>query len=125
MKKLRKISSVILGVIISCMCLVTPVSAAENSEMAIGESISNAIVTADMPSHCKHCTMEILEHNHNTLELLELSHINSTSACNHSGEKTNKFVGYCPCGGVLYSVNCKACGTFVRGMCLNFCGRWD
>ncbi len=116
MKKLRKMTSVILGVIISCMCLATPVSAANNSEAA---------ATANIPTHCKHCTMEFLDHNHNTLELIEHSNINATTACDHSGRKSVKYVGTCFCGGMLYRVNCDACGAFVRGLCANNCGYWD
>lgn len=120
MKKIKKVTSVILGVIISCMCLVTPVSAVENSEAAT----TNAVVTADIPTPCTHCTMEFHEHNHNTLELIELININSTTACTHSGEKVAKFSGLCECGGILNAIYCKNCGAFIRGMCQNFCGRW-
>lgn len=42
MKKLRKMVSVILCVVISCMCMVTPVCAAEKSEAAVtGTNIRN------------------------------------------------------------------------------------
>ncbi len=113
---MKKITSAIIGVVIFCMCFVTPVCAAENSETStIDGNIQNVAIAEDEELYCTNCTLEALEHNH----------INSTSACDHNGTKVPKYVGKCYCGGMLYRIDCTNCGAFIRAVCANSCGYWD
>ncbi len=122
MKKLRKMTSVILGVIISCMCLVTPVCAAEESEVAMeNANIHECGVTSDI--WCYAQTMQPHRHSVSN-EPCDHYYAYATSSCSHTGERTVTYVGTCYCGGWLYSVNCKACGAFVGALCTNFCDNW-
>ncbi len=125
MKNLRKMISVIFCVVISCMCLVTPVCAAGKSEAAvICNNLTDRNITTNALSYHVH---KLQPYTHLTsVEFYEQNHVNTTSSCTHSGEKTVKFVGYCYCGGILYQVNCKACGAFVGGLCTDpDCTYWD
>lgn len=114
--------SVILCVVISCMCFVTPVCAAEKSETAVtSENVQMSEVTENMWYYAQ--TMQ--SHTHLVSdEPCEHNHVYATSSCSHTGERTVKYVGTCYCGGWLYRVNCKACGAYVGALCSNFCDNW-